>query len=296
MDINYELYKVFYHVAHLLSFSEASKKLYISQSAVSQSIKLLEKRLDKTLFIRSTKKVSLTAEGEVLFKYIDSAVNLISMGESQLLECKHTTEETLKIGTTSTICKYFLLDYVNKLKKIKPDVHIKIICGTSYECVKNLEENVVDVIITNYPNDKMSRLNTVVEIKDFRDVLIANCDKTFKKKIDEISLKELENLSIILPQKETSTMAFLQKVFLSNSINVMPTIEINNVDNTIEMVKDGLGVGFIPDYCLKNLAEDVDVIKLKENIQKRKLVATYTQNDSNTNALRIFIDLLKHND
>ena len=59
MDINLELYKVFYYVATTLSFSEASRELFISQSAVSQSIKTLEKKLNHTLFIRSTKKVLL---------------------------------------------------------------------------------------------------------------------------------------------------------------------------------------------------------------------------------------------
>ena len=61
MDINYELYKVFYHVAVTLSFSEASKQLFISQSAVSQSIKVLEKKLKQPLFIRSTKKAAVSA-------------------------------------------------------------------------------------------------------------------------------------------------------------------------------------------------------------------------------------------
>ena len=58
MDINYELYKVFYYVATTLSFSEASRQLYISQSAVSQSVKVLEKKLGKQLFLRSTKRCS----------------------------------------------------------------------------------------------------------------------------------------------------------------------------------------------------------------------------------------------
>ena len=70
MDINYELYKVFYHVAATLSFSEASRQLYISQSAVSQSIKTLEKKLGQPLFVRSTKRVTLTPAGEVLLKHI----------------------------------------------------------------------------------------------------------------------------------------------------------------------------------------------------------------------------------
>ena len=86
MDINYELYKVFYYVATSLSFSEASKQLYISQSAVSQSIKTLEKKLEQPLFIRSTKKVQLTPAGKILLKHIEPAMNLIRRGESQLLD------------------------------------------------------------------------------------------------------------------------------------------------------------------------------------------------------------------
>ena len=85
MDINYELYKVFYYVATTLSFSEASKQLFISQSAVSQAIKTLEKKLEQTLFIRSTKRVQLTPEGEILLRHIEPAINLIQRGETQLV-------------------------------------------------------------------------------------------------------------------------------------------------------------------------------------------------------------------
>ena len=86
MDINYELYKVFYYVATTLSFSEASKLLFISQSAVSQSIKVLEKKLGITLFIRSTKRVQLTPEGETLLRHVEPAINLIARGEAQIME------------------------------------------------------------------------------------------------------------------------------------------------------------------------------------------------------------------
>ena len=90
MDINYELYKVFYHVASTLSFSEASKQLFISQSAVSQSIKTLERKLDQTLFIRSTKHVQLTPEGEILLRHIEPAMHFIRRGEAQLLDAAAT--------------------------------------------------------------------------------------------------------------------------------------------------------------------------------------------------------------
>ena len=105
MDINYELYKVFYYVATSLSFSEASKKLFISQSAVSQSVKTLEKKLGQPLFIRSTKKVQLTPAGNLLLNHIEPAMNLISRGESQLLDAGTLGLGQLHIGASDTICR-----------------------------------------------------------------------------------------------------------------------------------------------------------------------------------------------
>ena len=100
MDINYELYKVFYYVAKTLSFSEASKQLYISQSAVSQSIKSLETKLNQHLFVRSTKRVKLTAEGEMLFKHIEPAINLIIRGENQIVDANTLNGGQLRIGAS----------------------------------------------------------------------------------------------------------------------------------------------------------------------------------------------------
>ena len=122
MDINYELYKVFYHVAVTLSFSEASKQLFISQSAVSQSIKVLEKKLNQPLFIRSTKKVQLTPEGEILLKHIEPAMNLIQKGENQLLEAHTLNGGQLRIGASDTICRYYLVPYLKQFHKEYPNI------------------------------------------------------------------------------------------------------------------------------------------------------------------------------
>ena len=119
IDINYELYKVFYHVASTLNFSEASKQLFISQSAVSQSIKTLERKLDQTLFIRSTKKVQLTPEGEILMRHIEPAMNLIQKGEAQLIDAASTGGQ-IRIGASDTICRYFLIPYLERFHKAFP--------------------------------------------------------------------------------------------------------------------------------------------------------------------------------
>ena len=139
MDINYELYKVFYHVASTLSFSEASKQLFISQSAVSQSIKVLEKKLNQTLFIRSTKKVQLTPEGEILLKHVEPAMNLIRQGENQLLDSNSLNGGQLRIGASDTICRYYLVPFLSEFHKRYPNIHIKVTNRTSIECARLLD-------------------------------------------------------------------------------------------------------------------------------------------------------------
>ena len=137
MDINYELYKVFYHVAKTLSFSDAAEALFISQSAVSQSIKTLEKRLNQQLFIRSTKKVALTKEGELLLKHVEPAINLITRGENQLCADPKSGVQ-LRIGASDTICRYYLVPYLNNFHLKYPHIHIKVSNGTSLQCAKML--------------------------------------------------------------------------------------------------------------------------------------------------------------
>lgn len=92
MDISFELYKVFYYVASTLSFSEASRQLYISQSAVSQSIKSLEQKLGHKLFTRNTKCVMLTPEGETLFRHVEPAVIFLSLTYSVFTRNFHKSQ------------------------------------------------------------------------------------------------------------------------------------------------------------------------------------------------------------
>ena len=104
MDINLELYKVFYYVATTLSFSEASRQLFISQSAVSQAVKNLEKKLGHTLFVRSTKRVILTPEGELLLQHVKPALSMLNEGEAVLSGEGNLTGQ-LRIGASATLCR-----------------------------------------------------------------------------------------------------------------------------------------------------------------------------------------------
>ncbi len=289
MDINYELYKVFYQVAKSLSFSDAADTLFISQSAVSQSIKTLEKRLNQPLFIRSTKRVALTKEGELLLKHIEPAINLIIRGENQLCADPKSGVQ-LRIGASDTICRYYLVPYLNKFHKKYPNIHIKVTNGTSMQCAKLLERNDVDVIVTNSPNSALNNLMQILPVKEFRDIFIAN-QEAFPLQDRPVSLQELQQYPILMLDKRSTTSMFLHNLFLENSLDLVPAIELSSNDLLIDLAKIGLGIAFIPDYCVKEL-EDLTVINIDKEIPARMLVAAYNTDIPLSDAAKFFIDNL----
>ena len=273
MDINFELYKVFYYVATTLSFSEASQQLFISQSAVSQSIKALEKKLDQTLFIRSTKRVQLTPEGEILLRHVEPAMNLIKRGESQLIESAISGGQ-IRIGASDTICRYFLVPFLERFHKEFPNAHIKVTNQTSLKCVELLENGQVDLIVTNYPNSNLSNLYSVKKIARFQDVFVAN-DSFAELKNKKITLKELLKHPILMLDRQSTTSEFLHNLFQQHQLDLVPEIELSSNDLLIDLAKIGLGIAFIPDFCMAQDSKDLFFVETEEEMPSRELVIVY---------------------
>ena len=288
MDINYELYRVFYHVAASLSFSEASKQLFISQSAVSQSIKVLEKKLGITLFIRSTKKVQLTPEGEILLRYVEPAVNLIQRGEAQVMESSTLGGGQLRIGASDTICRYFLVPYLNRFHKEYPGVHIKVTNQTSTRCVDLLESGQVDLIVTNYPNSHLPDRMNVIPIHTFQDVFIANREYYPELTERTISLKELLQHPILMLDRKSTTSEFLHHLFQQHQLDLVPEIELGSNDLLIDLANIGLGIAFVPDYCLTE-SGNLFQVQIEEALPTRELVIAHNAHLPVPQAARAFI-------
>ena len=269
IDINYELYKVFYHVASTLNFSEASKQLFISQSAVSQSIKTLERKLDQTLFIRSTKKVQLTPEGEILMRHIEPAMNLIQKGEAQLIDAASTGGQ-IRIGASDTICRYFLIPYLERFHKAFPGAHIKVVNQTSMKCAELLRNGQVDLIVVNYPNNHLGTSASVLRIKQFHDVFIAG--SPFRELKDRtVSFSELLHYPILMLDKNSTTNEFIHQVFQQHQLDLVPEIELTSNDLLVDLARIGLGIAFVPDYCVTKHSDDLFLLKTKEELPFREL-------------------------
>lgn len=293
MDVNYELYKVFYYVASTLSFSEAASQLFISQSAVSQSIKTLEKKLNQTLFIRSTKKVQLTPEGEILLRHIEPAVHLIGRGEAQLMDTSAGGGQ-LRIGASDTICRYFLVPYLEKFHKAFPGAHIKVTNATSIKCVELLESGQVDLIVVNCPNAYLGSLFSVNTISSFHDVFIAN--QSFRElKGKKLSYKQLLEYPILMLDKKSTTSEFLHSLFQQHQLDLVPEIELSSNDLLIDLARIGLGLAFIPDYCIDHEDEDLFIIDLKEKLPARELALAYNKHLPVSGALQEFLSYFSDN-
>ena len=191
MDINLELYKVFYYVAYKKSFSSAAKKLFISQSAVSQAIRQLEQKLDCSLFFRNTKRVTLTHEGQALFTYIEQAFNFIKSGEKMLVDMNSLVSGEIMIGASDTICKYYLIPYFKIFNEKYPGIKIKVTNRTSSKCIDLLKNGSVDFSVVNIPLTKEFPQLEFRDTRAVQDVFIAGSSYAHLKN-KKLHLKDLE--------------------------------------------------------------------------------------------------------
>ena len=272
MDINFELYKVFYYVAKHLSFSTAARELYISQSAVSQAIKLLEEKLNDKLFVRSTKQVHLSPAGVLLFTHVEQAFLFLKLGERNIIELHSLERGELKIGASDTICKYYLLPYFKKFNQLYPKIKLNVTNRPSPVCTELLTKGLVDISVVNLDHSKSYHNMTVSKCKILHDVFIAS--STFDHlRNRQLTLEDIAALPLLTLEKNTTTRCFLDSIFAKQNILFQPEIQLGSVDLLIELAKIGLGIAFVSrEYIQQELADNqLFTLTLTTEIPPREL-------------------------
>ena len=158
-----------------------------------------------------------------------------------------------------------------------------------------LETNQVDLIIANTPNAKLNSLENVKTIHEFQDVFLVNTN--YFPDIDlSMSLTKLQSYPILMLGKNSTTSQFLHSIFLQNQLDLIPAIELSSNDLLIDLAKIGLGVAFVPDFCLKSDMSDLKAIQIKERLPKRKIVAAYSNQLPLSAAASYFLESLSFKD
>ena len=270
MNIDFELYRIFYTVANHKNITKAAKELNISQPAISKSIKNLEEQLGGQLFVRTKRGVMLTEEGKEFYNYIKQAIEYISNAENKFTELINLETGCIKIGISSTLTKEFLLPYLEEFHRLYPKIDIQIMTNISSELFPKLRNGLIDIIILNLNDKNYGQDINIIKCKKITDCFVAN--KTYNDLINnEISIKELNKYPLILQLKGSNTRAFLDNFAKENNTILKPNIELASYSLVVEFAKIGLGIGYVTkDYVQKELKnQQLYEIKLKEKIPSR---------------------------
>ena len=239
MSVKLELYRVFKEVAEVGNITAAAQALYISQSAVSQSIKQLERDLQTRLFARNSRGVTLTAEGQMLYEYVRSAMGLLETGEEKLSQTRELQMGQLTIGASDTVTSQFLLPYLDEFHKKHPAIHIQIISGRSHKVLGLLRSGKVDIAFASTPSDTSSL--RIFPCFDTHAIFVAGaeypCDFSHVYTLEEIAA-----FPLILLERKASSRLYLEKYFLAHGVSLSPEIELGARSLLVDLARIGFGV------------------------------------------------------
>lgn len=304
MDQNLSLYKVFYTVANTGNISRAASELFISQPAISKSIRKLEQSLDVTLFSRNSRGVQLTEEGEVLYGYVQSAFYSLQMGESQLKKINDLGIGHLHIGVSTTLCKYMLLPYLKDFIAAHPHIRITIECQSTNHTLQLLKENKIDLGLVGRPERlHHAHFDSLGEIEDIFVSTASYLENlsvrtSHQKKSPALFSPEeiLKSATLMLLDKENMTRQFIDDYLALYHIESNNLLEVSTMDLLIEFAKVGLGAAcVIRQFVEKELAEGSLVeIPLEVPMNKREIGFVYQENIQQTSAVKEFIEFYQN--
>lgn len=292
MEQNLNLYQVFYTVAKCGNISAAASKLYISQPAISKSISKLEAGLNVTLFKRSSRGVTLTMEGEMLFKQVEAAYLALKLGEDNLRKVSELGIGNLSIGVSTTLCRYILLPYLKTFSKNNPHVRVSIQCQSSNKTIQALENGNLDIGLIG---EFEPRGNLVFQpLMEIQDIFVSGKSylENLKKRGEAADDNLYHEANLILLDKKNLTRQYINRFLDPSLVEEDRLIEVSAMDLIIEFAKIDLGVGCVIEQFVTEELKDGSLIKLPAPtaIPKRKIGFAYRKEYLENKSVSAFLN------
>lgn len=293
MSFSLDLYRIFLAVAQNGSFSAAAAALFITQPAVSQAIGQMEGELGVKLFVRTGRGAVLTGEGEVLRGYVEGALGMIHRAEKHFSELSTLCAGTLKIGASDTLCRHYLLPYLNTFHDRYPSIQITVTNRTSSETVALLAENKIDLGFVNLPTPAQPNIS-VKELVSVQDCFVCG-EKYFSKFTCPVGFDYLGRFPILMLEQLSSTRRYLDEFFKWNNILLPVQIELGSLDLLLEFAAAGLGIAAVTkEYASEYLTSGrLQVIELSTAIPHRSVGMIYQRNLPLSIAAKEFLGLIE---
>ena len=258
--VTYDYYRIFYYAALFKSFSKAAEVLTSNQPNIARTITRLESELSCKLFIRSHRGVTLTPEGEALFKHVAIACEQLDLGREVISEMRGLKTGIVSIGASETALRLFLLDRIVSFHKAYPGVHLKIRNSQTPDTLEAIECGQVEMAIISAPF-KIGKEYHDETIYQFEDILIASAEALpVVKNIH--SLKDLAALPLISLPRNSSSYEFYVSYFFKEQLKYQPMIETETADQVLSLVEHNLGVGFFPASAAQEFIDAGRIVKV----------------------------------
>lgn len=294
MNQNLSSYRIFYTVANAGNISKAAKELYISQPAISKSIQKLEESVGCKLFSRSSRGVVLTDEGKLLYEHVSEAFETLTMGEEKLKRSIELGVGHLKIGVSSTLCKYLLLPYLKEFIRQNPHISISISCQSTNDTLKLLEDNKIDIGLIGKPeNLKNIHFDFLEEIED---IFVAAKDYLRNLKARGIQKDHiLQSSTLMLLDKNNMTRQYIDDYLQENQIIIKDSIDISDMDLLIDFARIGVGVACVIKNFVREDLENGTLVEIPLGfpIHKREVGFAYKTTTKPSKSLAEFIHFYK---
>ena len=294
MNTNFENYKTFYFVAKYGNITAAAEALFSEQPNVTRAIKNLERDLGCVLFSRSNKGVTLTPEGEKLFRRVAIAYEQISAAEEELSRYNGFEEGIIRIGVSETALHEVLMNALVKYHSLYPKIKFNLINLTNIQAISAVKNQAVDFALIATPFDLDKPIKST-SIKKFQDIVV--CGERYKYLTNEkVSFRELSKHCIISLNKASKTYEYYANIFRKNGLEFSPDIEVSTSHQILPIVKNNLGIGFIPaSFAEKELADgEVFELKTEETIAPREVCLIKRSDFSLSVAAKAFEKILEN--
>lgn len=292
MEENLSLYHIFNCVAETNNISGAAKLLYISQPAVSKAIQNLEDNLKTILFVRNSRGVRMTEEGKLLYEHTRIAFETLQRGEESIKRIRELGIGHLRIGASTTLCKYLLIPYLDGFVRENPHVKITIDNQSSSHTLKELENNTLDIGLVAKPNN--TEAFSFISLGEIEDIFVATQSYLSNLKQRENRTDIFSTANIMLLDEENVSRKYIEDYFKSNMIEPEHILEISSMDLLIEFAKTSIGVAcVIKAFVESELQEGTLVqIPLKNPVNKREVGFSYSKNAFLSDSMRKFMDYI----
>lgn len=291
MENHLNSYQIFVTVARLGNISAASKELYISQPAISKAIANLEDSLGTKLFIRNSRGVKLTEEGQILYPQIATGLTAIHHGEEQLKTYTKMGYGHLSIGVSTTLCKFVLLPVLQAFVQEHPHIQITIENQSSIHTFDSLSSSTVDIGLVGAPESSSMEFLPVMEISD----TLVTTDSYLAALHDRQKQDPDSRATLMLLGRDNLTRQYVDRYLSGSRLFNEQTLEVSSMDLLIEFAKINLGVAcVIENFVTRELREGTLVhFPSAPQIPKRKIGFAWPTQTNPNPSFHTFLAFIK---